>query len=145
MPPRLAIRPPSPEGRGGQGVRTSRRLRRLTTARPGLGLVLGLERPSHVAGTLPRSHQLGIIPEPIPDHLVQQAELLADVRGNHLQIGARAYMLGPACAGRLQRVLVLGTHRSSRPPLACRERLCYILNHMVQYMTTRLDTSFAAL
>src|SRR5262249_11569619 len=35
--------------------------------------------------------------------------------------------------------------RSSRPPLACRERLCYILNHMVQYMTTRLDTSFAAL
>ena len=32
-----------------------------------------------------------------------------------------------------------------RPPLACRERLRYILNHMVQYMTTRLDTSFAAL
>ena len=30
-------------------------------------------------------------------------------------------------------------------PLACRERLRYILNHMVQYMTTRLDTSFAAL
>src|SRR6266568_2494522 len=64
---------PSPEGRGGQGVRTSRRLRRLTAARPGLGLVLGLERPSHVAGTLPRSHQLGIIAEPIADHLVQQA------------------------------------------------------------------------
>ena len=38
-----------------------------------------------------------------------------------------------------------GTHRSSRPPLACRERLRYILNHLVQYMTTRLDTSFAAL
>src|SRR3989442_2408866 len=37
------------------------------------------------------------------------------------------------------------THRPSRPPLACRERLCYILNHMVQYITTRLDTSFAAL
>src|SRR5467141_1864304 len=54
--------------------------RRLTTARPGLRLVLGLERPSHIAGTLPRSHQLGIIPEPIADHLVQQAELLADVR-----------------------------------------------------------------
>src|SRR5262249_44178897 len=32
-----------------------------------------------------------------------------------------------------------------RPPLACRERLCYILNHMVQYMPARLDTSFAAL
>ena len=29
--------------------------------------------------------------------------------------------------------------------LACRERLCYILNHMVQYITARLDTSFAAL
>src|SRR5438105_15689049 len=45
----------------GQGVRTSRRLRRLTTARPGLGLVLGLERSSHIACTLPRSHQLGMI------------------------------------------------------------------------------------
>src|SRR5258706_12918186 len=54
-------------------------------------------------------------------------------------------MLAPACTVRLQRVLVLGTHRSSRPPVACRERLWYILNHMVQYMTTRLDTSFAAL
>ncbi len=32
-------------------MRTSRRLRRLTTARPRLGLVLGLERPSHIAGT----------------------------------------------------------------------------------------------
>ena len=51
----------------------SRRLRRLTTARPGLGLVLGLERPSHTAGTFPRSHELGIIAEPIADHLVQQA------------------------------------------------------------------------
>jgi DNA-binding transcriptional ArsR family regulator len=29
--------------------------------------------------------------------------------------------------------------------LACRDRLRYILNHMVQYPTTRLDTSFAAL
>ncbi len=37
------------------------------------------------------------------------------------------------------------SQRSSRPPLACRERLRYILNHMVQYMTTRLNTSFAAL
>src|SRR5690349_9028323 len=63
-PPRLAIRPPSPEARGGQGVRTSRRLRRFTTARPRLRLVRGVERPSrlsHVAGTLPRSHQLRII------------------------------------------------------------------------------------
>ena len=92
-------------------MRPSRRLRRLITARPGLGLVLGLERFSHVAGTFPRSHQLGIIAEPIADHLVQQAELLADVRGNHLQIGARAYMLAPACTGRLQRVLVLPERR----------------------------------
>ncbi len=30
-------------------------------------------------------------------------------------------------------------------PLACRERLHYILNHMVQYTTTRLDNAFAAL
>jgi DNA-binding transcriptional ArsR family regulator len=36
-------------------------------------------------------------------------------------------------------------HCALRPHLACRERLCYILNHMVQYITTRLDTSFAAL
>src|SRR5213594_968936 len=89
MPPRLAIRPPSPEGRGGQGVRTSRRLRRLTTARPGLGLVLGLERPSHVAGTLPRSRQLGIIAEPIADHLIQQAELLAE-RGTTIPWSVRS-------------------------------------------------------
>jgi DNA-binding transcriptional ArsR family regulator len=37
------------------------------------------------------------------------------------------------------------THRTSRSPRACRERLPYLLNYMVQYMTTRLDTSFAAL
>src|SRR4051812_27578389 len=42
-------------------------------------------------------------------------------------------------------LLVFGTLRSSRPPLAMPQRLHYILNHMVQYMTTRLDTSFAAL
>src|SRR5688500_3159881 len=35
--------------------------------------------------------------------------------------------------------------RSSRPPLACREAACYILNHMVKYSPARLDTSFAAL
>ena len=63
---------------------------------PGLRLVRGVERPSHIAGTRPRSHQLGIIAEPIADHLVQQAELLADVRGSHLQIGARAEALAAA-------------------------------------------------
>src|SRR5258706_143019 len=51
-----------------------RRLRPRTTPRPGLRRLRGVERPSHVAGTLPRSQQLGIIAEPIADHLVQQAE-----------------------------------------------------------------------
>src|SRR6202165_1530157 len=101
--PRLAS-PPKP-------AQTSRRLRRLTTARPRLRRVRGVERPSHIAGTLPRSHQLGTIAEPIADHLVQQTELLADVRGTHLQIGARAYMLAPACTRCPQRVLVLPERR----------------------------------
>src|SRR5258705_5171320 len=112
--PRLIASPP-------KSAPPSRRLRRLTTARPGLGLVLGLERSRHIAGTLPRSHQLGIITEPIADRLVQQTELLADVRGNHLQIGARAYMLAPACAGRLDRVLVLPERR--------RELVQHLLRH----------------
>jgi len=43
-------------------------------------------------------------------------------RRNHLQIGARAYMLAPACTGRLQRVLVLGASFFA-PPLCMRERL----------------------
>src|SRR5215208_3465305 len=33
----------------------------------------------------------------------------------------------------------------ARPPLACRQSVRYILNHMVQYTTARLDASFAAL
>jgi len=33
----------------------------------------------------------------------------------------------------------------ARPPLARRQSRRYILNHMVQYSTTRLDSSFAAL
>jgi DNA-binding transcriptional ArsR family regulator len=37
------------------------------------------------------------------------------------------------------------THRSSRPPLHAANACVKVLNHMVQYMTTRLDTSFAAL
>src|SRR5205814_8034079 len=32
-----------------------------------------------------------------------------------------------------------------RPPLACRQSVRYILNHMVQYARRRLDASFAAL
>jgi len=39
-----------------------------------------------------------------------------------------------------------GRQRSARsPPLACRQFVCYILNHMVQYTRARLDASFAAL
>ena len=33
----------------------------------------------------------------------------------------------------------------ARPPLACRQSVCYILNHMVQYTRTRFDASFGAL
>ncbi len=33
----------------------------------------------------------------------------------------------------------------ARPFLACRHPLCYTLNHMVQYIQTRFDASFAAL
>ena len=33
----------------------------------------------------------------------------------------------------------------TQPPLARRQSMCYILNHMVQYSETRLDASFAAL
>lgn len=35
--------------------------------------------------------------------------------------------------------------RTWRPPLACRQSVRYILNHMVQHMKARLDASFAAL
>ena len=33
----------------------------------------------------------------------------------------------------------------ARPPLACRQSVRYILNHMVQFSRARLDASFAAL
>src|SRR5436190_16163320 len=35
--------------------------------------------------------------------------------------------------------------QAAQPPLACRQSVRYILNHMVQYMKARLDASFAAL
>jgi DNA-binding transcriptional ArsR family regulator len=47
---------------------------------------------------------------------------------------------GPVVVG----VLFLELARD-RPPLAYRQSLCYILNHMVQYTQTRFDVSFAAL
>src|ERR1700728_1724879 len=33
----------------------------------------------------------------------------------------------------------------ARPPLACRQSMCYIQNRMVQYSRARFDASFAAL
>ena len=40
---------------------------------------------------------------------------------------------------------VAGNATRTRHPLACRQSWCYILNHMVQYTSARLDASFAAL
>ncbi len=39
----------------------------------------------------------------------------------------------------------VGGSARTRPPLACRQSVCYILNHMVQYFQTRFDVSFAAI
>src|SRR5271154_1541473 len=54
------------------------------------------------------------------------------------------------CIDRLSRQGRLGSEggrqRScARSPLACRQCVCYILNHMVQYIRARFDVSFAAL
>jgi DNA-binding transcriptional ArsR family regulator len=38
-----------------------------------------------------------------------------------------------------------GNAALARPPLACRQSVCYILSRMVQYARARLDASFAAL
>src|SRR6266487_6069642 len=86
-PPRLASSPQAL-------VLPSRRLRRLATA--GLWLVLGFERAEDVAGTAPRTHQLGVIPEPIPHHPVERAYLLLDLGGHGLEIGACSHMIAPA-------------------------------------------------
>ena len=42
-------------------------------------------------------------------------------------------------------VKAAGNAARAWPPLACRQSACYILNHMVQYIRTRFDASFAAL
>ena len=42
-------------------------------------------------------------------------------------------------------LLIAPRPAAARPPLACRQSVCYILNHMVQYFRTRFDASFAAL
>jgi DNA-binding transcriptional ArsR family regulator len=43
------------------------------------------------------------------------------------------------------RVKAAGKPACVRPPLACRQCVCYILNHMVQYTQTYFNASFAAL
>jgi DNA-binding transcriptional ArsR family regulator len=52
--------------------------------------------------------------------------------------------------GSNKRRVVLGVKASgnaarARPPVACRQSVCYILNRMVQYTQTHFDASFAAL
>jgi DNA-binding transcriptional ArsR family regulator len=42
-------------------------------------------------------------------------------------------------------VRAAGNAARARPPLACGQSVCYILNHMVQYIQARFDASFAAL
>jgi DNA-binding transcriptional ArsR family regulator len=42
-------------------------------------------------------------------------------------------------------VKAAGNAARARPPLACRESVCYILSRMVQYPRARLDASFGAL
>ena len=42
-------------------------------------------------------------------------------------------------------VKAAGNAARARPTLACRQSVCYILNHMVQYIRTGFDASFAAL
>src|SRR5947209_4326770 len=42
-------------------------------------------------------------------------------------------------------LLIAPRPAAARPPLACHQSVCYILNHMVQYFRTRFDASFAAL
>jgi DNA-binding transcriptional ArsR family regulator len=50
-----------------------------------------------------------------------------------------AAVAGSKCLG------TAGNAARARPPLACRQSGCYILNRMVQYTRARLDASFAAL
>jgi DNA-binding transcriptional ArsR family regulator len=42
-------------------------------------------------------------------------------------------------------VKAAGNAARVRPPLACRQSVCYILNHMVQHFPDGFDASFAAL
>jgi DNA-binding transcriptional ArsR family regulator len=42
-------------------------------------------------------------------------------------------------------VKAAGNAARARPPLECRQFVCYILNHMVQYTQTHFNASFAAL
>src|SRR5689334_21290009 len=108
---RRACPEPAAKGRGGQGVRTSRRLRCLPTT--GLWLALGFERAEDVAGAAPRAHQLGIIAEPVAHHSIQRAHLLLDLGRHRVEIGAGTHMTAPALARSLR------GNRPTRPRLYC--------------------------
>src|SRR5216683_92010 len=106
-----ASRPPSPEepalsaakGRGGQGLRTPRRggtwvrlrRRRATTGLVTIGGFLRPERTDHVARAHPRTHQLLVVPEPIPHQPVEHPHLLRDLAEHGLKIGGRTHMTEP--------------------------------------------------
>src|SRR5690242_18929881 len=71
--------------------------------------LLGLrpERPENVTDAGLRTHQLGVVAEPIADQSVEQPHLLADLAENRFEIGARAHVVSPASARRLVSLLVL--------------------------------------
>jgi hypothetical protein len=72
-----------------------------------LRLAPGPERPQHVAGADPRAHQLGVVPEPIAHQAVEQSDLLGDLRGDGIEIGAGSHMIAPARPRRFQSFLEL--------------------------------------
>ena len=83
----------------------SRLRRRLSFTR--LRLAPGPERPQHVAGAAPRSHQLGVVAEPIAHQPVEQSYLFDDLGGDRIEIGAGSHMIAPPRTGRFQRLLEL--------------------------------------
>src|SRR3989442_8201650 len=64
------------------------------------------ERLSHIAGTLPRPHQLGTIAEPIADHLVQDRKSTR-LNSSHVRISYAVF-----CLKKKKK-----QDRHSRPPL----------------------------
>ena len=68
-------------------------------------------------------------PLKLPDSVKHAADELAKLDGVSLN----------------QFLVAAGNAARVRPPLACRQSVCYTLNHMVQYIQARFDASFAAL